>query len=234
MKNPYPNKKIWFVVPAYNEEKSIGKVIRDLKKNNYKNIIVVDDCSKDNTYKKAEKQGAVVLRHIINRGQGAALRTGMDYALKKGAEFIVHFDGDGQHRIEDLPAMLRPVIKGQVDVTLGSRFLRKTKMPLSRRILLRGSILVQWIFYGVHLSDAHNGFRVLSKRAAQKINIEADRMEHASEILEEIVKKKIKYKEVPVTIRYTGYSMKKGHGSFFGAVRILFKMIIRRLIHLTH
>ena len=104
-------------------------------------------------------------------------------------------------------------------------------MPFSRRFLLKGSVLVQWMFYGVKLTDAHNGFRVLSRKAAQQIRINSDRMEHASEIVEEIVKKKIKYKEVPVTIRYTGYSMKKGEGSFFGALKILFKMIMRRLMY---
>nr|MCK4930033.1 glycosyltransferase family 2 protein [Nanoarchaeota archaeon] len=229
--NKYKNKKIFFVIPAYNEEKSIGRVVKDLKRAGYRYIIVIDDGSKDNTYKEAKKQKIIVLKHVINRGQGAALRTGIDSALKKGAEFIVTFDSDGQHRVEDLPRMLRPVIKGKVDVTLGSRFLRKTKMPLSRWILLKGSVLVQWIFYGVKLSDAHNGYRVLNRKAAKKIRIDSDRMEHASEIVEEIVKKNIKYKEIPVTIRYTGYSMKKGEGSFFGALKVLFKMLMRRLMH---
>jgi glycosyltransferase involved in cell wall biosynthesis len=227
----FTDKKIFFVIPAYNEEKSICLVIDDLKRAGYKNIIVIDDGSRDNTYSEAKKKGVVALKHIINRGQGAALRTGIDCAIKQGAEFIVTFDSDGQHRVEDLAAMLEPVIKGEVDVTLGSRFLRKTKMPLGRKILLKGSIVVQWLFYGIKLSDAHNGFRVLSRRAAEQIRIESDRMEHASEIVEEIVKKKIKYKEVPVEIRYSGYSMRKGEASFFGAIKILFKMIMRRLTH---
>jgi len=232
MKNKfYTDKKIFFVIPAYNEGNSIGRVVSELKKVGYKYIVVIDDGSKDKTYDEAKKQGVFVLTHIINRGQGASLRTGIDYALKHGAEFIVTFDSDGQHRIEDLPVMLEPVIKGDAEVTLGSRFLRKTSMPLGRRILLKGSVLVQWIFYGVKLSDAHNGYRVLSRKAARQIRIDSDRMEHASEIVEEIVKNHIKYKEVPVIIRYTGYSMKKGEASFFGALRILFKMVIRRLTH---
>jgi glycosyltransferase involved in cell wall biosynthesis len=227
----YTDKKIFFVIPAYNEGKSIGRVVNELKKAGYNNIVVIDDSSKDNTYAEAKKRKAIVLKHIINRGQGAALRTGIDYALKNGAEIIVTFDSDGQHRIEDLEAMLGPVVKGEADVTLGSRFLKKTDMPFSRKILLKGSILVQWVFYGVKLSDAHNGYRVLSRRAAEQIKIDSDRMEHASEIVEEIMKKKIKYKEVPVVIRYSGYSMKKGEASFFGAVKILFKMVIRRITH---
>lgn len=223
------DKRIFFVIPAYNEEKSIGRVIDELKKAGYNKIIVIDDGSKDQTYAEAKKRKVIALKHIMNRGQGAALKTGIDCALKNGADLIVTFDSDGQHRIEDLEAMLEPVVNGEVDVTLGSRFLKKTDMPLGRKILLKGSVLIQWIFYGVKLSDAHNGYRVLSRRAAEQIRIDSDRMEHASEIVEEIVKKKIKYKEVPVEIRYTSYSMRKGEASFFGALKILFKMIIRRI-----
>jgi glycosyltransferase involved in cell wall biosynthesis len=230
-KNTNKKKKIFFIIPALNEEKSIGRVIKELKKAGYENIVMVDDGSKDHTYQEAKKQNIFVLQHAINRGQGAALRTGTEFALRKGADIIVHFDSDGQHRVEDLPRMLKPVLKGEVDVTLGSRFLKKTRMPFSRRVLLKGSVWVQWFFYGVKLTDAHNGFRVMSKKAAQKIKIDSDRMEHASEIVEEIVKKKIKFMEVPVVIRYTGYSMKKGEGSFFGALRVLFKMVMRRLMH---
>jgi len=223
-------KNIFFIIPAYNEGKSIGRVVRELKRVGYHNIVVIDDGSRDNTFSEAKKQDVFALQHVINRGQGASLKTGIDFALRKGADVLVTFDSDGQHRIEDLPAMLKPVIDGEVDVTLGSRFLKKTEMPLGRRILLKGSVMVQWIFYGVKLSDAHNGFRVLSRRAAQKINIDADRMEHASQIVEEIIRKNITFKEIPVVIRYTGYSMQKGHGSFLGALRILAKMVIRKFI----
>ncbi|MBN2459338.1 glycosyltransferase family 2 protein [Candidatus Woesearchaeota archaeon] len=232
--NPFPNKKIFFVIPAFNEEKSIGRVVDELKEAGYDNIVVIDDGSQDSTFAEAKKRRIHALQHIINRGQGASLRTGIEYALMQGAEFIVTFDSDGQHRVEDLPAMLKPVIKEEADVTLGSRFIKKgdiSRIPLGRKILLKGSVFVQWLFYGVKLSDAHNGFRVISRRAAQRIRIDSDRMEHASEILEEIVKKRIKYKEVPVVIRYTGYSMQKGHGSFKGALKVFFKMIVRRLTH---
>jgi polyprenyl-phospho-N-acetylgalactosaminyl synthase len=222
-------KKIFFVIPAYNEGKSIIKVIRELQGAGYREIVVIDDGSADNTYSEAEKCRVHVLRHIINRGQGAALKTGIDFALKNRADVIVTFDSDGQHRVEDLPGMLKPVLDGKVDVTLGSRFLTKTNIPLGRKILLKGSVVVQWLFYGVRLSDAHNGFRVLSRKAAQMINIDSDRMEHASEIVEEIAKKELRYKEVPIVIRYTDYSLAKGHGSFGQALKVLFKMLLRKL-----
>jgi glycosyltransferase involved in cell wall biosynthesis len=229
-KHHFFGKKIFFVIPAYNEGEKIRHVVLDLQKTGYKNIVVIDDGSKDNTYDSCQGLKIHTLKHIINRGQGAALKTGIDFALLHGADAIVTFDSDGQHRVEDLPAMLKPVLNGEVDVTLGSRFLKKTNLPFTRKILLKGAVLIQWVFYGVKLSDAHNGYRVLSRSAAEKIHISADRMEHASEIVEEIIKKKISFKEVPVIIRYTDYSVKKGHGSYLGALRIFFKMIMKKFM----
>ena len=204
-------KKIFFVIPAYNEAKGIAKVITELKKAGYDNLVVVNDGSIDETSNIAKGSGAIVVNHVINRGQGAALRTGMKYALSEGADVIVHFDADGQHRIEDLPKMLKPVIDGKVDATLGSRFLRKSNLPKNKKIGLKIAVLVNWLLYGIRLSDAHNGFRVLNRKAASKIEIDSDGMEHASEIVEELHRNKLKYKEVPVIIKYP--ADRKGHNS---------------------
>ncbi len=222
-------KKVFFVIPAFNEEKSIGRVLKELKSNNYKNLVVVDDCSNDKTYFIAKKFKVHVLKHKKNIGQGAALRTGINFALKKGADAIVTFDSDGQHSVKDIPKMLKPVLSEKVDVALGSRFLKKTKMPLKRRILLKGSVIIQRIFYGIKLTDVHNGFRVFSRKAAKKIRISSNRMEHASEIIEEIVKHKLIYQEVPVTIKYTNHSLEKGHGSYFQALKVFLKMMKKKL-----
>jgi glycosyltransferase involved in cell wall biosynthesis len=221
--------KVFIVIAAYNEEKSIVKVLKDLKRHKYNNIVVVDDGSRDHTYDEALKENVHVLRHIINRGQGATLKTGIDYALKNGADIIITFDADGQHSTEDLAAMIRPVEKKECDVTLGSRFLKKTNMPLIRQITLKIGIFVLWLFYGVKMTDAHNGLRAMSRVAAKKIEINSDRMEHASQIVEEIHKKKIRYKEIPVTIKYTNYSIKHGHGNFIEGMRVLTQMIIRKM-----
>lgn len=222
--------KIFIVIAAYNEGKSIAKVISGLKKAGYNNIAVVDDGSRDNTYEIIRNSGAHALHHIVNRGQGAALKTGIDYALNNGADIIVTFDADGQHMVEDIPAMIKPIIKKECDATIGSRFLKKTRMPLLRRITLKIGVLIMWLFYGVKMTDAHNGFRALSKEAAKKIEITSDRMEHASQIIEEIYRKRIKYKEIPVTIRYTDYSMGKGHGGFRQACRVFGRMFLRKLM----
>ncbi len=222
--------RIFIVIAAYTEGKSIAKVISGLKKAGYKDIVVVDDGSKDDTYSTIKKSGAHVLHHIVNRGQGAALKTGIDYALDNGADIIVTFDADGQHRVEDIPAMINPIRNRECDATIGSRFLKKTKMPFLRRLTLKIGVIIMWLFYGVKMTDAHNGFRALSRDAAKRIEITSDRMEHASQIIEEIYKKRIKYKEVPVTIRYTDYSIEKGHGGLRQACRVFGRMFLRKLL----
>lgn len=222
--------KLFIVIAAYNEGKSISKVVSGLKNAGYSNIVVVDDGSNDNTFNVIKTLKIHALKHIVNRGQGASLKTGIDYALKNGADIIITFDADGQHKVEDIPAMIKPIIDKQCDATIGSRFLKKTKMPLFRRITLKIGVIILWIFYGVKMTDAHNGFRAFSKEAARKIDITSDRMEHASQIIEEIHKKKIKYKEVPVTIKYTDYSMEKGHGGIRQACRVFGRMFLRKLM----
>jgi glycosyltransferase involved in cell wall biosynthesis len=222
--------KAYIVIAAYNEGNSIKKVLKTLKKSGYSNIIVVDDGSSDNTYNAALSENVYVLRHIVNRGQGASLKTGIDFALEQEADIIITFDADGQHRIEDIPAMIAPVVNKECDVTLGSRFLKSIKMPLFRRIMLKMAVLVLWLFYGIKMTDAHNGFRALSSKAAKLISITSDRMEHASQIIEEIHKRKIKYKEVPVTILYTDYSMQHGHGGVMQALRVFAGMLWRKII----
>jgi polyprenyl-phospho-N-acetylgalactosaminyl synthase len=222
---------IWIVIAAYNEGKNIIKTLGDLKSEHYTNIVVVDDGSKDDTYNIAKSQGIIALKHIVNRGQGAALQTGMTYALKSGAEYIIHFDADGQHNAKEIKNILSPLKLKQSQVTLGSRFIRKQKIPFARKIILKGAILIIWMFYGLKLTDAHNGFRGFTKNAAKKVIITSDRMEHASEIIEKIKQNKIKYKEVPVTITYTKEHLKngrKGQGKF-DSIKILLKMILKKI-----
>jgi glycosyltransferase involved in cell wall biosynthesis len=220
----------WIVIPAFNEGRKINNVIYSLKQAGYDNILVIDDCSVDNTLTEACAAGGVVLRHIVNRGQGAALRTGIEYALDQGAEAIITFDADGQHHPEDIIKLLEPLQKSQAEVALGSRFInKKSNTPLIRKIFLKGGAFVFRLMYNIKLTDSHNGLRALSRKAAQKITITQDRMEHASEIVEEISKHKLKYVEVPVTITYTDYSLQKGQRTS-NAFKILFSMILSRII----
>ena len=181
-------------------------------------------------FKNLEKKGLILLTHIINRGQGAALRTGIDYALKnKNCKYIVTFDSDGQHRLSDLPNLIEPLEKGECDIVLGSRFLNKESkklIPYSKRILLKGALLVTHFLSRKWFTDTHNGYRVMNIKAAKTIEIEMDGFEHASEILDEIARKQITYKEVPVYIDYSEYSKAKGQ-KISNSIKILIKMVFR-------
>lgn len=199
------------VVAAYNEQERIVDAIKDAAAS-VDAVVVVDDCSRDKTGERARSAGAYVLTHVINRGQGAALQTGMDFALQKlRADIIVHFDGDGQMQGSDIPAMIAPIKNGEVDVTLGSRFLGTAEnIPLMRRLMLKAAILFTALTASLWLTDTHNGFRALSAKAAGAIRLRQDRMAHASEILDQIGAKKLRYREIPVNIRYTADSLAKG------------------------
>ncbi len=225
------NNNTYIVIAAYNEEKAIADVLKGLKKEGYQNIVVVDDGSRDKTAEAAEACKVDVLRHVINRGQGAALKTGIDYALEQGAEIIVTFDADGQFLTSDIKKMVDPVADGAVDITIGSRFLGKTKnIPLLKKIALKlGKVFIN-LMYDISVTDSQNGFRALSRNAAQKIEITADRMEHTSEILGEIAKKHLRFAEVPVTVIYSDYSIQKGQGwtrMFHIGTRVLFRKLMR-------
>lgn len=218
--------KVFAVVPAYNEEKRISKAIKDLKKYKY-NIVVVDDASVDGTVDVVKKfKNVILVKQKVNRGQGAALRVGIKRALKEGADIIITFDGDGQHQAKEIGELIAPIESGVADISLGSRFLdKRTSMPLSRKILLGGSVWVERIFFGIKLSDAHNGFRAMSRKSAQKIKIKEDRMAHASEIIKEISRNSLRYTEVPVQIIYNKETLESGTGSYRTAIGVLFKIV---------
>lgn len=221
--------KIVIVIPAYNEEKLVKSVVVDVRKFTHW-VIVVDDGSTDQTYEKAKEAGAIVLRHVINRGQGAALKTGIDFAQLLNADIIVTFDADGQHLASDIPRMIQPILDGKADLVLGSRFLNESSnAPWLRKCVLKMSIIFTFLFYRLKLTDSHNGFRAFSREAAQKIDILQDRMAHASEIVGEIIKHQLSYCEIPVTIKYTEYSIKKGQ-SVLDAWKILMDLAIGRLM----
>lgn len=220
--------EVWIVIAARNEATAIGGVVRELL-GRFGHVVVVDDGSGDGTGREARRNGAMVLRHVINRGQGAALQTGIDYAVAGGARYIATFDADGQHDPEDVAVMLRRLEEERADIALGSRFLGRTVgMPGLRRWTLKAATAFQKLTTGMDLTDAHNGLRLFSRRAAQAIRIHQDRMAHASEIVAQIGRKRLRYVEVPCTIRYTEYSMRKGQ-KLSGSLRILLDLAMRRV-----
>jgi glycosyltransferase involved in cell wall biosynthesis len=222
-------RKLFVVIAAYNEAAVIGRVVRELRAV-YPNVVVVDDGSSDDTWRSAREGGATVLRHALNRGQGAALQTGISYALREGAELVVTFDADGQHRVQDVAALAGPIARGEVEICLGSRFLADAgAVPFRRRLLLAAAIVFTRMTSGLKLSDAHNGLRAFSRRAASCIDIQLDRMAHASELIDQIRSSGLSYCEVPVRIHYTDYSLAKGQRSS-AALRVAWDYLIGRLL----
>jgi polyprenyl-phospho-N-acetylgalactosaminyl synthase len=222
--------RVCVVIPAYNESEVIAQVLDDFSKTDY-SIVVVDDCSTDNTVEIVSQYPVTLLRHMINLGQGAALQTGFSYVCSKlKADIVVSFDSDGQHDIMNIPALITPLLTGEFEVTLGSRFIDKKNvagMPFSKLITLKLGVLFTRISTGLKLTDTHNGLRGFSTTVLNKINITQNRMAHASEIISQIANNKLKYCEVPVTVHYTEYSKKKGQ-SIFNFFNILWDLFFGR------
>ena len=216
--------KIIGIIPAYNEETMIRSVIESIRPHVHE-VVVVDDGSEDNTADFAKSVGAIVLRHHINRGQGAALQSGVELALDRGADILVHFDSDGQHPAHQIPDLIKPLLDKEFDVVLGSRFLdRGSNVPPVRRVVLKLALLFTRAVSGLKITDPQSGFRAMNRKAAKTLRLRQDRMAHASEFLQLLARHKLRYKEIPVTIVYTEYSKAKGQKSW-GAIKIVIDLV---------
>lgn len=217
----------WLIVPLYNEGEVIRGVMEDALRT-FPNIVCVNDGSGDDSATEALAAGVHLVEHPINLGQGAALRTGLDFALAQPrAEYFVTFDSDGQHRVVDAQKMVVRLDAEPLDVVIGSRFLdSRTKPGALKRLVLKLAVIFQRISSGVDLTDAHNGLRAMNRRAAISIAINQNRMAHASEIVNEIGLNKLRYAEEPVHIIYTDYSRAKGQ-SLWNSVNILSDLMFK-------
>lgn len=219
---------VWIVIPAYNEGTALKEVLVLLKEHGYHNTLVVDDGSKDKTFEIAKQHAKVAISHRLNRGLGGALGTGIIAALRMGAEYIVTFDADGQHDVNDLPKVLAPLKSGEAEVVIGSRLLQPEGMPWFRRIQNRVGNVITLILFGVWTTDSQSGLRGFSRSAAEQIQIKTNRMEVSSEIIHEIGRKKLRFTEVPIKAIYTDYSLSKGQSLFVG-IKTLAKLLLHRL-----
>ncbi|WMD18200.1 glycosyltransferase family 2 protein [Achromobacter seleniivolatilans] len=220
--------RVWVVIAAFNEGTVIANTVAGVLEH-MKNVVVCDDCSSDATAVAARGAGAHVLSHPINLGQGAALQTGIAYALQQNAEYIVTFDADGQHDAREIAPMLAALKASGADAALGSRFLgTKTNIARSRKLVLSAALLFTRITSRIRLTDVHNGFRVLTRKFCQEFEFKQNRMAHASEILDHIASHHVRFIEHPVTIVYTEYSIRKGQRSS-NAIRILMELLMGRV-----
>jgi polyprenyl-phospho-N-acetylgalactosaminyl synthase len=213
---------------AFNEANVIADVIHDVRSTGYP-VVVVDDGSHDATSELAARAGAIVIRHPINLGQGAALQTAIDFTLMHDAAIVVTFDADGQHRAAEIAGLVGALVSTRADFALGSRFLgRSVNLPHSRRLILKAGVWFTRLTTGLRLTDSHNGLRAMTRRGASCIRLRQNRMAHASEILHQIAKSGLRYVEVPVTIHYSAYSLAKGQ-TMIDAVMIVIDLFTRRL-----
>lgn len=221
--------RVYIVVPAYHEESTIGKLVFELRQEGYKNIIVVDDGSEDKTFTRAKEAGAKVLRLPVNRGTGGALRTGFAYALKQKAEVVVMMDADLQHKVEDIDKLVKPILKGEADIVLGSRLLREAKlMPPVRRLANFLGNLITGLLHGIVVSDSQSGFRAIKAEALAKMDLKSSRFEICSEMIGEIKRLNLVYKEMPISTVYTSYSLSKGQ-SFKNGLKTLARLVAIKL-----
>lgn len=211
----------WIIVPLFNEGQVIGSVIESVREV-FPNIVCVDDGSRDDSAELAHLAGAHVVSHPFNLGQGAAIQTGLEYALQfADAEYFVTFDADGQHSVDDAWRMVKRLASEPLDVVIGSRFLDdRTEVSRLKGLVLRTAAFFESRIAGMQLTDAHNGLRAMNRLVASSLNITQNRMAHASEITNQIGKAKFRYAEEPVHIEYTTYSMAKGQ-SLWNSINIL-------------
>jgi glycosyltransferase involved in cell wall biosynthesis len=222
-------RETFVVVPAYNEASVIGEVVRDLL-TAFPNVVIVNDGSSDDTAAVLKDTPATVVTHLINLGQGAALQTGIAHALERGASYVVTFDADGQHRVKDAVTAVRVLSEGDCEVVCGSRFLgTSSNIPSTRKVVLRAAVAWANLTTGTKMTDAHNGLRALSRKAASSLDLSQSGMAHASEIISQLREHRMGIREVPVQIHYTEYSLAKGQ-SLLNSISIIVDLVIGRFL----
>ncbi|MCS3901256.1 glycosyltransferase family 2 protein [Methanococcus voltae] len=240
------DKLIYLIIPAYNEEKMIKKVVKNLQDYKYKNIIIVDDGSRDKTYEcmqELEKESnindnknnngnfnVIALKHDKNKGVGGATITGLKKAYELGADVAITFDADGQHAPEDIEKVIIPIINGSKDYVVGSRIKDPKEfknMPFTKKVGNLGLSFITFLLGGYFITDSQSGLRAFSNNALKVLSeqLKANRYETCSEALIIAKKNKLNIGEVPIQTIYTEYSMARGTNVMVG-----FKIFYRLLM----
>ncbi|MDO5851420.1 MAG: glycosyltransferase family 2 protein [Methanobacteriaceae archaeon] len=218
-KHPTIKKKIYIILPSYNEEKTLEEVVEELVLRGF-NILIIDDGSSDNTsvigqkLKNKYKNVVFYYRHMINIGLGGAIKTGIKAGLEKGADILITFDADGQHNPDDLYNIYPPLQDDEADVVIGARNFQD--MPTSRRYGNSLMNFVTFIFQGHSVKDSQSGLRGFNRYAAESLNINSPQYGVSSEIIGEIKRKNFRFKEVPMTTIYDEHTIQKGTNTMVG------------------
>lgn len=224
--------KLVIVVPAFNESEVIYKVLKSIPKKikgiSSVDVTVVNDGSIDNTQSEVQRAGFPTINHAINRGLGAAIKTGLEYSRKRKADIMVTFDSDGQHDPSDIEKIILPVVQKKADLVIGSRFRKLKKVPIDRYVLNWIANFITFLFYGVATTDSQSGLRAFSKKALNLIDFKGERMDFSSEILLEAKRHNLKTAEVPISAIYTQYSRKKGQKNL-NAIPTFSRFLVRLL-----
>ncbi len=221
--------KIFVIIPAFNEETMVAKVISKIPRRlvgvGKVTTVVVDDGSTDLTSFEARRAGATVIRHSVNCGLGGALGTGFAYAKKNKADIVITMDADGQHNPSDILPMIKQINKKKVDVIIGSRMIAKQKMPLDRQIINFLGNIATYVLFGIWTSDSQSGMRAFTKKALDKIEIKTNRMEVSTEFFKEIKRNNLTFSEVAIKPIYTIYSRNKGQKNL-NALDVFYKIFL--------
>lgn len=214
--------RVFAVMPAFREVPRVRAAVQACLPF-VEQVLVIDDGSHDGTAEEAKLAGAMVISHAINRGQGAALKTGTIAAIKLGADVVVHIDADGQHDPSFIPELVRPLQSGEVDIVFGSRFMgmKPHGMPVRRRLLLLAARIFNTFILGIPstVTDPQTGLRAFPAATGRMLDFHQDGMAHCSEILR-IATHKFRWKEVPIQVSYSRETLAKGQhrGGTWGVV----------------
>lgn len=217
MNTPIPYHDVLVIIPAYREGAGISALVSRIRELGFKDVLVVDDGSPDDTKVQAQAAGAMVKQHIINRGPGAATMTGLTYARKKGYGYAVTIDGDNQHDPADIPALLRPLLVDKADVVIGNRFMKGDNFIPRERVFYNGiANLITFTFSGRWVSDTQSGLKALNRKAMERIRLSMDGYEFCSEMVIRIRREGLEVSEVPVFVHYDAETTRKGQGLLTG------------------
>jgi glycosyltransferase involved in cell wall biosynthesis len=225
--------KLVVLVPAWNEGETVGRVVRGIPRKvpGFSKItpLVIDDGSIDKTSARAKKAGALVVRHILNRGKGAAIITGLAAAKELKADCVVTLDADGQHDPREIARLLLPIRENMADVVVGSRLLSGGKqMPRGRRIVnYLGNTLTRF-FFDIPTTDSQSGFRAFGRKAISRIRLQSTGYEIETELFREVKRHHLRYMEVPIRVIYTGYSRSKGQFAL-NSINMVFRLLLDSL-----